>query len=163
MRKAALLTISDRCSTGERQDRSGPLLRDMLRSEGYNVAHYEILPDEQDLIALRLRQLADEYSVDLVVTTGGTGLSPRDVTPEATTAAVDRLVPGIAEAMRSASLVKTRHAMLSRAVAGVRGQTLIINLPGSERAARENLQVVLPALSHAIDKIQGDPAECGSV
>lgn len=105
---------------------------------------------------------ADEYQADLILTTGGTGLSPRDVTPEATSAICERLVPGMAEAMRAESLKKTPHAMISRAVAGVHGRTLIINLPGSPRGARENLEVVLPALEHAISKLQGDPSECAT-
>jgi len=122
-----------------------------------------VLPDDQQLLEQRLRHLADESCLDLVVTTGGTGVSPQDVTPDATLAVIDREVPGMAEAMRLNSLAKTPHAMLSRAVAGVRGQTLIINLPGSVKGARENMQVLLPALDHALDKIQGDPSDCGDI
>lgn len=162
MRRAAVLTISDRGSRGERDDLSGPAVQDMLRNAGFGIAHYEVLPDDRPLIEERLRSLADDSSMDLIVTTGGTGLTPRDVTPEATLAVIEREVPGIAEAMRFSSLARTPHAMLSRAVAGTRGQTLIINLPGSLRGARENLQVVLPALDHALEKIKGDPTECGS-
>lgn len=161
MRRAAVLTISDRGSRGERQDESGPAVQEMLRQVGFTIACYEVLPDERPLIQQRLQSLADESHLDLVVTTGGTGLTPRDVTPEATLAVIDREIPGIAEAMRFSSLAKTPHAMLSRAVAGIRGRTLIINLPGSLRGARENLQVVLPALGHALEKIKGDPSECG--
>ncbi|UCG14524.1 MAG: MogA/MoaB family molybdenum cofactor biosynthesis protein [Deltaproteobacteria bacterium] len=162
MRQAAVLTISDRGSRGEREDKSGSVVREILREAGFSIVHSEILPDDRSLIEEELLRLADESCLDLVVTTGGTGLSPEDVTPDATLAVIHRQVPGMAEAMRSVSLAKTAHAMLSRAVAGIRGQTLIINLPGSVRGARENLEVVLPALEHALDKIQGDPSECGT-
>ena len=132
----------------------------ILRSHGIDVAWLAVAPDEETEIRRTLIMWADEYQADLILTTGGTGLSPRDVTPEATEAVVTRLVPGMAEAMRAASMKKTPHAMISRAVAGVRGRTLIINLPGSPKGARENLEAVLPALAHAIAKIQGDPSEC---
>jgi molybdopterin adenylyltransferase len=163
MRRAAILTISDRGFRGERQDGSGPAVQEILDKAGFLIAHQEVLPDEQHLIEQRLRYLADELCLDLVVSTGGTGVSPQDVTPDATLAVVDRQVPGMAEAMRTASLLKTPHAMLSRAVAGIRGQTLIINLPGSVKGARENLEVILPGLHHALEKIQGDPSECGDL
>ncbi|MGD8529686.1 MAG: MogA/MoaB family molybdenum cofactor biosynthesis protein [Syntrophobacterales bacterium] len=162
MRRAAILTISDKGFKGEREDLSGPMLREILGKAGFSVAKTEILPDDQQLLEQRLRHLADESCLDLVVTTGGTGVSPQDVTPDATLAVIDREVPGMAEAMRVNSLAKTSHAMLSRAVVGVRGQTLIINLPGSVTGARENMQVILPALEHALDKIQGDPSDCGT-
>ena len=162
MRRAAILTISDRGYLGEREDRSGPAVKEILLKAGFSIVLLEILPDDQNIIAERLHQLADESCLDLVVTTGGTGVSPKDVTPDATLAVIQRQVPGMAESMRFASLAKTPHAMLSRAVAGIRNQTLIINLPGSAKGARENLEVVLPALEHALDKIQGDPSECGS-
>jgi molybdopterin adenylyltransferase len=161
MLSAGVLTISDRSSQGLRQDASGPQLADILRQQEIEVVWTAIVPDEEHDIRLMLTKWADEEHADLIVTTGGTGLSPRDVTPEATTAVVQRMIPGMAEAMRAASLVKTPHAMISRAVAGVRGKTLIINLPGSPKGAVENLEAVLPALKHAIAKIQGDPAECG--
>ena len=161
MRRAAVLTISDRGSRGERKDQSGPAVQEMLRRAGFSIACYEVLPDDRQLIQERLQTLADDSGVDLIITTGGTGLTPRDVTPEATLAVIHREIPGIAEAMRSSSLTKTPHAMPSRAVAGTRGGTLIINLPGSLRGARENLEVVLPALGHALEKIKGDPSECG--
>ncbi|MGD8915779.1 MAG: MogA/MoaB family molybdenum cofactor biosynthesis protein [Syntrophobacterales bacterium] len=163
MRRAAILTISDKGFKGEREDLSGPMLREILGKAGFSVAKTEILPDDQQLLEQRLRHLADESCLDLVVTTGGTGVSPQDVTPDATLAVIDREVPGMAEAMRVNSLAKTSHAMLSRAVVGVRGQTLIINLPGSVTGARENMQVLLPALEHALDKIQGDPSDCGDI
>jgi molybdenum cofactor synthesis domain-containing protein len=132
-----------------------------MRSVGIEVRVTALVPDDLEKIKEVLIALADKQGVDLIVTTGGTGLSPRDVTPEATVAVVDRIVPGMAEAMRQQSLLKTPHAMISRAAVGVRGRTLIINLPGSPKGALENFQVVLPALEHAIAKIQGDPSECG--
>ena len=159
--RAAVLTLSDRASRGEREDATGPMLRELVAALPAEVAVYEVLPDDEDALADRLCSLADRGGVDLVLTNGGTGLSPRDVTPEATRRVVEREVPGMAEAMRAASLAKTPRAMLSRAVCGVRGRTLIVNLPGSPRAARENLEVLLPALAHALDKVRGDPGECG--
>lgn len=158
--RAGILTVSDRSSQGLREDSSGPELEVMLRSRGFEVAWTAVVPDEEEEIGKVLISWADESKADLILTTGGTGLSPRDVTPEATIAVSQRLVPGFAEAMRAESLKKTPHAMISRAVAVVRGRTLIINLPGSPRGAKENLEVVLPALDHAISKIQGDPTEC---
>ncbi len=160
MLRAAILTVSDRSAQGLRDDTSGPKLVEMLQSLGMDVAFSGVVPDEKDAISETLISWADEGRADLILTTGGTGLSPRDVTPEATMAVVRRLVPGMAEAMRQASLRKTPHAMISRAVAGVRGTTLIINLPGSPKGAMENLEAVLPALEHAIAKIKGDPSEC---
>ncbi len=160
MLNAGVLTISDRSSQGLRQDSSGPRLADVLRQHDIEVAWTAVVPDEERDIRLALIKWSDDQRADLIITTGGTGLSPRDVTPEATTAVVQRLIPGMAEAMRAASLLKTPHAMISRAVAGVRGRTLIINLPGSPKGAIENLEAVLPALKHAITKIQGDPSEC---
>jgi molybdenum cofactor synthesis domain-containing protein len=156
----AVLTLSDKGSKGERADASGPLIQDMLKSISAEVLHYEILPDEKNLIQEKLVEYAEK--VDLILTTGGTGLSPRDVTPDATLKVIDRLVPGIAEAMRAESYKKTKKAMLSRAVAGVRGNALIINLPGSPKAVKENLEVILEALPHAIEKIKGDMSECGT-
>lgn len=159
--RTAIITLSDKGSRGEREDESGKAVRDMVAGIGAVVQHYEVLPDERDLIAHRLRELADSKVVDLILTTGGTGVAPRDVTPEATRMVIDRELPGMAEAMRAESLKKTPHAMLSRAVAGMRGRTLIVNLPGSTRAVRENLAVVLPAIPHAVEKIKGDPSDCG--
>ena len=160
MLNAGVLTISDRSSQGLRQDSSGPQLADLLRQHEIEVVLTAVVPDEERDIRLVLIKWADDQLADLIITTGGTGLSPRDVTPEATTAVVQRLIPGMAEAMRAVSILKTPHAMISRAVAGVRGKTLIINLPGSPKGAIENLEAVLPALKHAIAKIQGDPSEC---
>jgi len=160
--RTAIITLSDKGSKGERVDESGKLIGEMITSIGASVQVYEILPDEFSLIASTLERLSDSGGLDLIITTGGTGVGPRDVTPEATRKVIDRELPGMAEAMRAESLKKTPHAMISRAVAGVRKQTLIINLPGSPKAVRENLLVVLPALAHAIEKIKGDPTECGS-
>lgn len=160
MIRTAIITLSDKGSKGEREDESGLVIRGMIADIGAFVEHYEVLPDEKTLIAETLARLSDSCTIDLILTTGGTGVAPRDVTPEATLSVIDRELPGMAEAMRSESLRKTPHAMISRAVAGVRKQTLIINLPGSPRAVRENLAVVLPALSHAIEKIKGDPSDC---
>lgn len=158
--RAAVLTISDKGAAGERIDTSGPRVVQVLAEIDAEVEHLEIVPDELPLIEQALRRCADEIGLDLVVTTGGTGVAPRDITPEATRAVLDREIPGMAEAMRMESLRKTPHAMISRALAGVRGRCLIINLPGSPRGAEENLRVVLPALLHAIAKIKGDPSDC---
>jgi molybdenum cofactor synthesis domain-containing protein len=160
--RAAIITMSDKGSVGEREDQSGMVIREMITGIGVSADHYEILPDEKDLIIASLRRLSDSGNIDLILTTGGTGVAPRDVTPEATLAVIDRELPGMAEAMRAESLKKTPHAMISRAVAGIRKQTLIVNLPGSPKAVRENLAVLLPALPHAVEKIKGDPSECGS-
>jgi molybdopterin adenylyltransferase len=157
----AVLTLSDKGSKGEREDLSGPLMQNMLKSINAEVRHYEVLPDEIKLIKEKLIEYAEK--VDLVLTTGGTGLSPRDVTPDATLEVIDRQVSGIAEAMRAEGYKKTKRAVLSRAVAGVRGKSLIINLPGSPKAVRENLEVILDVIPHAIEKIKGDPSECGSL
>ncbi len=161
MIRTAILTLSDKGFKGEREDESGRLIERMVSEIGAAVVKYLILPDEEDMIAKELIALSDSGDVDLIITTGGTGLSPRDVTPEATLSVIERELPGMAEAMRSEGIKKTPHAMLSRAVAGIRKQTLIINLPGSPRAVRENLSVVLPAVPHAIEKLKGDPSECG--
>ena len=158
-----ILTVSDKGSRGERQDKSGAAIREILSSIDVRIVNYDIVPDERELIAEKLTKWADEDSLDVVITTGGTGLTPRDVTPEATLAVVDRIVPGFAEAMRAESLKKTPHAMLSRAVAGTRGKCLIINLPGSPKAVRECLQVILPALPHAVETLKGQAGECGAV
>ncbi|MEW6739296.1 MAG: MogA/MoaB family molybdenum cofactor biosynthesis protein [Nitrospirota bacterium] len=153
----AVLTLSDKGAKGEREDKSGPAIAKMLKGFG-EVKYYDILPDERDLIKQRLLEYVNK--VDLILTTGGTGLSPRDVTPEATIDVIEREIPGIAETMRMESLKKTNRAMLSRAVAGVKGQTLIINLPGSPTAVRENLEVIIDVIPHAIEKIKGDTKEC---
>ncbi len=158
--RVALLTMSDKGARGEREDESGRVLRDMAEALPGEVVFYEVIPDDARLIEKKLCELADAGRADLILTTGGTGLAPRDVTPEATRAVIEREVPGMAEAMRAASMAKTPHAMISRAVCGVRKQTLIVNLPGSPRGVRENLAVLLPGLPHALDKVRGDPSDC---
>lgn len=159
--KAALLILSDRGARGERADASGPALERWLADRGVAVTRCEVIPDEAALITDSLRVWADGGDIDLILTCGGTGVSPRDVTPDATLPVLDRLIPGFGEAMRASSLQKTPHAMISRAVAGIRGRSLIINLPGSPRGAIENLEAVWPAVPHCVAKIQGDPEECG--
>ena len=161
MFKVAVLTISDRGSKGERQDTSGPPIEELIKPLPGEVVHYEIIPDEKDRIEEALRKCADQVKADLILTTGGTGVSPRDVTPDATEKVIDRSLPGFAEAMRAESLKKTPHAMISRALCGIRGSTMIVNLPGSPKSVRENLAVILPALPHALSKLKGDPSECG--
>jgi len=157
---AGILTVSDRSSQGLREDKSGPALVEMLESRDIDVAWTAVCPDEEARIREILIKWSDEDGADLILTTGGTGVSPRDLTPDATLSVVTRTIPGMAEAMRLASMKKTPHAMISRALAGIRGKTLIINLPGSPKGAMENLEAVLPAVAHAIAKIQGDPSEC---
>lgn len=157
---AGILTMSDKGSKGEREDLSGKEIERMIRALPASVAAYEVIPDETDVIKAKLMEYSDVLKVDIILTTGGTGVTPRDVTPEATRAVIDRELPGMSEAMRAESLKKTPNAMISRAVCGIRGQTLIINLPGSPRAVCENLAVVMPALCHAVEKIKGSPSEC---
>ncbi len=156
--RIGIITISDRSSKGEREDQSGPALVKAAEQQAWQVIRTIIIPDELDQIAATLKQWADKDDLDLILTTGGTGFSPRDVTPEATLEVIKRPTPGIAEAMRNASLRITPHAMLSRAVAGIRSHTLIVNLPGSPKAAVENLAVIVPVLPHAVSLIHGDPA-----
>lgn len=159
--KAAILTLSDRCSTGEREDGSGPALRQWLEQRGVAVKHTEVIPDDEGLISEKLKEWADSRRFDLILTTGGTGVSPRDVTPDATEAIADRILPGFGEVMRMESLKKTPHAIISRAIAAIRGETLIINLPGSPKGATECIGFVWAAVPHAVAKIKGDPEECG--
>jgi molybdenum cofactor synthesis domain-containing protein len=156
-----ILTVSDKGSRGEREDESGKVIKELLAAFNARLAKYDIVPDERELISGKLVEWADKEGIDLILTTGGTGLSPRDVTPEATLAVLERMAPGFAEAMRAESLGKTPMAMLSRAVCGIRGRSLIINLPGSPRAVRECLEVILPALPHAIEVLRGEAGECG--
>ena len=158
-----VLTVSDKGAAGDRQDKSGAVIREILSSMDARIINYDVIPDEKELIAAKLVKWADEDNLDILITTGGTGLTTRDVTPEATLAVVDRIVPGFAEAMRAESLKKTPHAMLSRAVAGTRGECLIINLPGSPKAVRECLEVVMPALPHAVETLKGQSDECGTL
>jgi len=152
-----ILTLSDRSSRGERDDSSGPALARLIQAEGWSITKQSILPDDESAIRQILIEWADGGELDVVLTTGGTGFSPRDVTPEATRTVIDREAPGLAEAMRAESLKITHHAMLSRIVTGIRGKTLIINLPGSPKGAVENLQVVLPVLTHAVQLLKEDP------
>ncbi len=158
--RVGILTVSDRGARGERSDESGDAAREMLEEAGCVVVCREVVPDEPERIREMLVRWADRDGLTLIVTTGGTGLAPRDVTPQATSEVLDYEIPGMAEAMRAAGLAKTPHAMLSRALAGVRGGCLILNLPGSPRAVRENLATVVPALKHALDKLCGDPTDC---
>ncbi|MFC1902445.1 molybdenum cofactor biosynthesis protein B [Chloroflexota bacterium] len=159
MFNSGILTISDKGSQGQRYDKSGEVISNSLSVLDSRVVKYEVVPDEADIIASRLAEWADSGGVDVILTTGGTGLGPRDVTPEATLSIVDKVVPGFAEAMRAETFKATPFAILSRAVAGVRGKCLIINLPGSPKAVQECLQVVLPAIPHAVEIIKGEVTE----
>jgi len=152
-----ILTSSDRSSRGERPDLSGPVLRDLITSQGWTVAHTAIVPDDVNALSETLSTWADSGEVDIILTTGGTGFAPRDVTPEATSLVIDRQAPGLVEAMRLESRKVTPHAMLSRALAGMRGKVLIINLPGNPKAAVENFQVVSPILAHAVELLTDNP------
>ncbi len=157
-----VITVSDRSSRGERDDASGPALVGLIQGQGWIVVRRIILPDDLTILHETMVSWADCDEMDIILTTGGTGFAPRDVTPEATRQVIERDAPGLAEAMRAASLAKSPHAMLSRSVAGIRGKVLIINLPGSPKGAVENLQVVLPALEHAVQLLRNDPdAEAG--
>lgn len=158
--RAAVITASDKGSRGEREDLSGPAVKEILEKAGYEVVSLKVLPDEEELLYQEMVRLADEVKVDVVFTTGGTGLSPRDNTPEATLRAATRNVPGIAEALRYYSLQITKRAMLSRAVSVMRNQTLIINLPGSPKAVKECMEYVLPSLGHGIQIMRGEAGEC---
>jgi len=157
--KVGILTVSDKGARGEREDRSGPAIREMMEAAGGEIVRAKIVPDEQDEIRAALIQWSDE-GLDLILTTGGTGFSPRDWTPEATRAVIDRETPGIPEVMRRAGMEKTPTAMLSRAAAGIRKRTLIVNLPGSEKAVRESLAAILPALPHGVEILKGAASEC---
>jgi molybdenum cofactor synthesis domain-containing protein len=158
--KIGILTVSDKGWRGEREDRSGPAIREMMEAAGAEVVRARIVPDEHELIKAALVEWSGE-GLDLILTTGGTGFSPRDWTPEATRAVVEREAPGICEAMRQAGMKKTPTAMLSRAVAGIRDSTLIVNLPGSEKGVRESLDAIMEALPHGIDILKGKAGECG--
>jgi molybdopterin adenylyltransferase len=160
--KAAILTLSDKGSKGERIDVSGPALRDWLAQQGVTVECMALMPDEEGQIAALLVDWVENLAPDLILTTGGTGVSPRDVTPEATRQVIERELPGFGELMRRKSLEKTSHAIISRALAGIRGRTLIINLPGSPKGAVENLDFIWAAVPHAVAKLQGDPSDCAS-
>jgi molybdenum cofactor synthesis domain-containing protein len=157
-----ILTVSDRSSKGERPDTSGPVLHELVLSQGWEVVKQEIVPDEKEILCEKMITWVDIENLDVILTTGGTGFSPRDITPEATRTVIEREAPGIAEAMRSFSLQITPHAMLSRATAGIRASTLIVNFPGSPKAARENFNAIQMVLEHAVQLLQEDPsAEAG--
>lgn len=159
--RAGVLIISDKASQGLRKDESGKIVQEMLEKQGFYVHVREIIPDDIEQIVDTLVTWVDDDGLSLIITSGGTGLSPSDVTPQAMEKIIDYAVPGMAEAMRAASLEKTPHAMLSRAMVGVRQASLIVNLPGNPAGATDNLSVVLPALKHALSKLSGDPSDCG--
>ena len=160
MKRAAIITLSDSGYRGEREDKSGPVIREILEKEGYEITFTELLPDDRAMIAGKLQEIADSGSTDLILTTGGTGFSQRDVTPEATEEVIERRVPGIPEAMRAYSMQYTKRTMLSRAASGIRRQTLIVNLPGSPKAVRECLEYILPELEHGLQILLGEAGEC---
>jgi len=153
----AVLTVSDRSARGERPDASGPALVEVIKHQGWDVVRQSVLPDDLRILQELLESWSDRGDVDVIITTGGTGFSPRDITPEATRAVIERDVPGLAESMRASSAYKSPYAMLSRAIAGIRGKVLIINLPGSPKAAVENFQIVIPVLVHAVKLLREDP------
>jgi molybdopterin adenylyltransferase len=160
--RVGVLTVSDRAARGERPDESGPALQEVLLKMGWAVVRHRVVPDDQEILREVLAAWADEGATDIILTTGGTGFSPRDLTPEATLSVIEREAPGLAEAMRASSAARSAHAMLSRARAGIRGRVLIVNLPGSPRAAVENLQAISPAMEHAVELLQGSAdAEMG--
>lgn len=160
MKRATIITSSDSGYRGEREDSSGPAVREILEREGYQVVSMEILPDDREILGNRMKEIADKELAELVLTTGGTGFSQRDVTPEATEDIIERRVPGIPEAMRAYSMTITKRAMLSRATAGIRKKTLIINLPGSPKAVRESLDYIVGALDHGIEILTGEASNC---
>ena len=160
MKRAAIITASDSGYRGEREDLSGPAIKEILEREGYEVISMDILPDDQVMLAGKLQEIADSEKAELILTTGGTGFSERDVTPEATEEVIERKVPGIPEAIRAYSMTITKRAMLSRATAGIRGNTLIVNLPGSPKAVRESLEYIIDALAHGLEILSGEARDC---
>lgn len=162
MYRVGILTASDKGSRGEREDRSAQVIKEMVQGAGWKVDYYRVIPDDPEVIAQTLVEMADAEGLDLILTTGGTGFSPRDNTPEATRRVIEKEVPGIPEAMRARSMQITPRAMLSRAAAGIRGACLIINMPGSPKAVRECLEVVLPSLGHGLEILSGRGGECGT-
>lgn len=161
MIKVGILTVSDKGSQGEREDLSGKKIKEIVSEIGGEVKYYKIIPDEQELIKKELIKAVDNMHLDLIFTTGGTGLAKRDVTPDATSEVIEKIVPGISEIIRSESFKKTNRAMLSRAISGIRGECLIINLPGSPKGVKESLEIILEALPHGIDILKGQASECG--
>lgn len=160
MKRAAIITASDSGYRGEREDLSGPAIKEILEREGYEVISMDILPDDQVMLAGKMQEIADSEKAELILTTGGTGFSERDVIPEATEEVIERKVPGIPEAIRAYSMTITKRAMLSRATAGIRGKTLIINLPGSPKAVRESLEYIINALAHGLEILSGEARDC---
>ncbi|CBL21764.1 MULTISPECIES: MogA/MoaB family molybdenum cofactor biosynthesis protein [Blautia] len=160
MKRAAIITASDSGYRGEREDLSGPAIKEILEREGYKVISMDILPDDQVMLAGKMQEIADSEKAELILTTGGTGFSERDVIPEATEEVIERKVPGIPEAIRAYSMTITKRAMLSRATAGIRGKTLIINLPGSPKAVRESLEYIIDALAHGLEILSGEARDC---
>ena len=160
MKRAAIITASDSGYRGEREDLSGPAIKEILEREGYEVISMDILPDDQVMLAGKLQEIADSETAELILTTGGTGFSERDVIPEATEEVIERKVPGIPEAIRAYSMTITKRAMLSRATAGIRGKTLIVNLPGSPKAVRESLEYIIDALAHGLEILSGEARDC---
>lgn len=160
MYRVGIITASDKGSKGERVDESGPKIKEIVSGFGYEVVYYKVLPDDKDIISSEMKQLCDENKVDLILTTGGTGFSKRDNTPEATLEIAEKLVPGISEAIRSYSMQFTKKAMLSRGVSVIRKETLIINMPGSPKAVKESMECIMPALNHGIDILKGSASEC---
>ena len=160
MKRAAIITASDSGYRGEREDLSGPAIKEILEREGYEVISMDILPDDQVMLAGKLQEIADSEKAELILTTGGTGFSERDVTPEATEEVIERKVLGIPEAIRAYSMTITKRAMLSRATAGIRGKTLIVNLPGSPKAVRESLEYIIDALAHGLEILSGEARDC---
>ena len=160
MKRAAIITASDSGYRGEREDLSGPAIKEILEREGYEVISMDILPDDQVMLAGKLQEIADSEKAELILTTGGTGFSERDVTPEATEEVIERKVPGIPEAIRAYSMTITKRAMLSRAPAGIRGKTLSVNLPGSPKAVRESLEYIIDALAHGLEILSGEARDC---
>ncbi len=161
--KAGIITASDKGSAGEREDVSGMVIKEILEREGFEVAKYSLLPDDRKKLGIEMATMADDYGIHLVVTTGGTGFSKRDVTPEATKDIIEKEAPGIGEAIRAYSLTITKRAMLSRSTAGIRGETLIVNLPGSPKAVRESLDYIIESLKHGLDILLANDSECGGV
>ena len=161
MYRVGIITASDKGSKGERVDESGPKIKEIVSGFGYKVVYYKVLPDDKDIISNEMKRLCDENTVDLILTTGGTGFSKRDNTPEATLEIAEKLVPGISEAIRNYSMQFTKKAMLSRGVSAIRKETLIINMPGSPKAVIESMECIMPALNHGIDILKGSASECG--